>query len=225
MKLKEILTPSFRDFRRPSVPVVTVSDDSDFCSETVGRGILTEGQMEHAARRYRLGRSRSGRTIFWMIDERGIVRDGHIGDSWASLMLKAREPALLRNWHASHCLFGMHLLGMEGPVAIVESERTAVIMSELCPQCLWMAPGLLSDLTPDSLLPLGRHRITLFPPVDTAMDSYLFWREVAEESRRRFRLDVTVSTVLEDHATQEQREQCIGILGFVLAGQAHDRPP
>ena len=35
--------------------------------------------MAHAAERYRLGKSKKGKPIFWMIDERGIVRDGRIG--------------------------------------------------------------------------------------------------------------------------------------------------
>jgi hypothetical protein len=110
MKLKEILSPSFNDFKKPRKPMITVSTDSDFCREVVARGWLTEEKMHHAAARYRLGKSRSGRTIFWMIDERGICRDGHIGEAWVSQMLKAREPKLLQFWHAEHSLFGLHLL-------------------------------------------------------------------------------------------------------------------
>ena len=67
MKLKEILTPSFRDCHRGSAPVAVASDDSDFCHEAVAKGWLTKEQMRHAAMRYQLGRSRSGKTIYWMI--------------------------------------------------------------------------------------------------------------------------------------------------------------
>ena len=135
MKLKDILTPSFRMLRqelglpKPGKPVVQVSADSDFCREVVARGWLTEEQMAHAAERYRLGRSRSGRCIFWMIDEIGRVYDGFetyplplpewrgVYSSegrrieWVSAMLKAREPELLREWHTEHCLLGAHLGG------------------------------------------------------------------------------------------------------------------
>ena len=88
MRISEIMTPSFRELRqelglpRPAKAVVQVSADSDFCREVVARGWLTEEQMAHAAERYRLGRSKSGRCIFWMIDEMGRVYDGHIGNSW-----------------------------------------------------------------------------------------------------------------------------------------------
>ena len=69
MRISEILTPSFRELRqelglpRPAKAVVQVSADSDFCREVVARGWLTEEQMAHAAERYRLGRSKSGRCI------------------------------------------------------------------------------------------------------------------------------------------------------------------
>ena len=38
------------------------------------------------------------------------MHDGHIGNSWVSVMMKAREPKLLRDWHVEHCLFGLHLI-------------------------------------------------------------------------------------------------------------------
>ena len=89
MKLNEILTPSFRALRdltqksqksQKSIVELCRSNDSDFCREVVARVWLTEEQMAHAAERYRLGRSKSGRCIFWMINEMGRVYDGHIGN-------------------------------------------------------------------------------------------------------------------------------------------------
>ena len=122
MRISEIMTPSFRELRKElgiheerkgSMVELCRSNDSDFCREVVARGWLTEEQMAHAAERYRLGRSRSGRCIFWMIDETGRVYDGHIGNSWVSAMLKAREPELLKDWHTEHCLLGLHQLKNE----------------------------------------------------------------------------------------------------------------
>ena len=112
MKLKDILSPSFKDFRKPHKPIVVVSYDSDFCQEVVARQWLTEAQMQHAAEQYRLGRSRSGKTIFWMIDEIGQVLDGHIGSSWVSQMLLQRHPDLLSGIPTVHCFFGEHLVTM-----------------------------------------------------------------------------------------------------------------
>ena len=109
MKLKDILSPTVKDFQKTSKPMVVVAYDSDLCQEVVSHGWLSEEQMCHAVERYRLGKSLSGKTIYWMIDELGIVHDGHLGDTWVSKLLKAREP-LLEYWQVSHCLFGLHLL-------------------------------------------------------------------------------------------------------------------
>lgn len=129
-KLKDILSPSFKDFRTPHLPMIQPTADSDFCQEVVARGWLTAEQMEHAAMRYRLGRSRSGKTIFWMIDDMMMVRDGRIGDHWVSQMLKAREPRLLQGVHTDHCLFGLHLLGHTEITETTEISKSHTDLSD-----------------------------------------------------------------------------------------------
>ncbi len=210
---------------KPTSPMVQVSADSDFCREVVSNGWLTEEQMAHAAERYRLGKSRSGRCIFWMMDEMGIVRDGHIGDSWASLMLKAREPKLLSWWHADHCLFGQHLLMHDVchsenevmlPVAIVEKESSAVILSELYPECLWLASVYPMNFNVHSFECLQNRQVTLYPPTDETMDTFLAWEELAYQARRKYQLDVVVSDILEQHATPQQKAAMKDILEYIL---------
>ena len=80
------------------------ADDADFCQEVVAKGWLSEAQMAHAAERYRLGKSKNGKPIFWMIDERGIVRDGRIGDTWVSMIFKRRYPECGRSSGRGHRL-------------------------------------------------------------------------------------------------------------------------
>ena len=230
MRISEILTPSFRALRqelglpRPAKAVVQVSADSDFCREVVARGWLTEEQMAHAAERYRLGRSKSGRCIFWMIDEMGRVYDGHIGNSWVSAMLKAREPKLLKDWHTEHCLLGLHQLKNEKikelknktSVAVVESERSAVILSEVLPEYIWMASVYPMNLNVRTLQPLCGRRVELFPPTDETGETFLAWVEVADQARRMLQLDVSVSKVLEERATEEQKRRKIDLIGFLF---------
>lgn len=234
MKPKDVLSPTLKDFQQPIPPMVVVSTDSDFCQETVTRGWLTAEQIAHAAARYRLGKSRSGKCIFWMIDQQGIVHDGHIGNSWASTMLKNREPELLKDWHAKHCLFGQNLLmedvrsKMEDvkrtldfrpqtlDIALVESERSAVILSELFPEQLWLATCYPGNLTVENLEVLKGHHVTLFPPTDPTMSTYVTWLEVADQAHRQFALDISVSSILEDHATPEQKEACIDLVDMVF---------
>jgi len=236
MKLKDILTPSFKTLmgaihRSPNLSVVEAcrADDSDFCREVVASGCLTQEQMAHAAARYQLGKSRSGRCIFWMIDESGIVRDGHIGDSWASVMLKNREPELLKDWHVKHCLFGLHTLprltgaychpsqGEGRAVCVVEKEPSAVILSELFPDCIWLASVYPMNLNVFSFKCLQGYQVMLFPSTDETMDTYLFWLETAQQIRRSYPIDMTVSSVLEDHATPEQKAARIDLAGFIGA--------
>lgn len=227
MKLKSVLSPTLKDFQQPDTPMVVVSTDSNFCQETVARGWLTAEQMARAAARYRLGKSRSGKCIFWMIDRQGIVRDGHIGTSWASTMLKNREPELLKHWHPQHCLFGQNLL-MEDvkrtldfrpqtlDIALVERERSAVILSELFPEQLWLASCYLLNLTVENLEPLQGHHVTLFPPTDPTMTTYVTWLEVADQAHRQLGLDISVSSILEDHATPTQKETRIDLVDMLF---------
>ena len=92
-----------------SLPEISRADDSDFCQEILSQGWLSEAQLHRAAHRYRLGKSRSGKCIFWMINEIGQTVDGHIGSGWVSTMLKQRYPECSRYIRPEHCLFGLHL--------------------------------------------------------------------------------------------------------------------
>ena len=103
------------------------SADSDFCRALVANGYLSEAQMQHAALRYRLGRSRDGGVIFWQIDTTGGIFDGKImyygpdchrdhkrHPQWVSNRLKRyylKDNAdLMASIPSYHCLFGTHLL-------------------------------------------------------------------------------------------------------------------
>ena len=237
MKLNEILMPSFRDYLHPFKPMVTVEYDSDFClwatdgsRQPDGKPILTEAQMRHAAERYRLGKSKSGKTIFWMTDEQGIVRDGHLGNDWVSRQLKDREPELLRWWHPEHCLFGLHLLCHTDttdstdnterlslkPVSIVESERSAVILSEICPENIWLALAYPANLIAEVLEPLQGCETMLFPPTDPTGETFMAWLETADQARHSYGLNITVSSILEDKATPEQKSRYIDLLDFIM---------
>ena len=301
MKLRDILSPSFRDYRRPHTPLVVVATDSDFCRETVDSGVLTAEQMAHAAARYRLGKSKSGRCIFWMIDEAGKVRDGRIGNEWVSAMMEAREPVLLKECRTVHCLYGLHLVHTENnghtestdsaervitntnhtnstnikgrtdltdltesntidtrikghtestervitntnntnntnikgrtdltdhtdnnttdsrgkSVCIVDDERAAVILSELFPECLWMAAMYPLNMNVRQLEPLRGRHVVLYPHTDSTMSHYVCWLEIAETARQRLHMDVTCNRLLEDYATEEQKGREIDLVGFL----------
>ena len=52
------------------------SNESSFCRGLVAEGFLSRVQMEQAAERYRLGKSRFDWTVFWKIDISGMLREG-----------------------------------------------------------------------------------------------------------------------------------------------------
>ena len=233
MKLSELPCLSFKALRQRVVdqtpsgspysggerrPMVVPTDDSDFCHTAVESGWLTKEQMTHAAMHYRLGCSRSGRTIFWMIDEWGRVRDGRIGDAWASVMLRQRAPDLLKGIPTTHCLFGQHLLLQEPDkgVCIVESERSAVVLSERIPECIWLATMYPMNLNVTSFEPLQGRCVMLYPRTDPVGEHYLAWLELADQARRIYDISVSVNDLLEDKATPEQKEQCIDLVDFLF---------
>ena len=204
---------------RPTLFEECRSDDSDLCHELTDRYGFTPEEMHRAAERYHLGRSKSGKTIYWMIDELGIVRDGHLATSWVSQMLKSRCPSFLQDWYPHHCLFGQHQLSIVNcqlSIGIVESERSAVILSEARPELLWLAYAYPLNLTVDLFEPLQGHTITLFPRTDSNQDNYYAALEFADQVHRRYHLDFRVSSLLEDNATPAQKSAEIDLADFLF---------
>ena len=206
-----------------------MSTESVFCKAVVKCGYLTEEQMQRAAERYRLGKSRDGGVIFWQIDEEGRTRDGKImyyredchrdkshHPSWASARLKAYY-GYDGDLPVDRCLFGLHLLGVVGgAVCVVEAEKTAVIMSEVYPQYVWMAAGGLNALSAEKLRPLRDHKVVLFPDTDPDGTTYACWKAIAEEASRSFLSPVYVSPLLERQATPEQKAAKIDIVDLLF---------
>lgn len=211
------------EFWKPWLSTRTV-----FCRALVLCGYLTEEQMLRAADRYHLGRSRDGGVIFWQTDLAGIVRDGKImyyredchrdkqrHPSWVSARMKAYY-GYDGDLPVERCLFGLHLLHSAATVAVVEAEKTAVIMSEWYPQYLWLASGGLSMLTAEKLLPLRDRRVILFPDTDPDGKAFAHWQQTAREASRHTLIPIYVSPLLERHATLEQKAAKIDIVDFLF---------
>ena len=98
---------------------------------------------------------------------------------------------------------------------MVESEKTAVIMSELFPDSLWLATGGLRELSPVKLLPLRHYRVVLFPDTDEHHQAYSLWYETAQKARRDYGVHCFVSPLLERRATPEQKRRKIDLADFL----------
>ena len=208
------------DFTMPSIPMVEAcrTREFDFFQPFIDSGMMTESQMHRATERYYLGKTRNGMPIFWMIDEMMQPLDARIGNGWISQMLKKREP-LLQYWPVKHCLFGLHLAYQpsldHAPVAIVESEASAMVLSELIPECIWMAYVTIGNLDPYLLAPLEGRTVTIYPRTDPSMNTYMFFLDYAEIVRHYSNINLRIDSTLEHHATPEQKERCIDLLEFI----------
>ena len=168
-------------------------------------------------------------------------RDHDRHPQWVSNLLKRHylkdDPQLASEIKTHHCLFGTHLvtgerltvngerlsnspepitLNPEPTIAVVEAEKTAVILSAHYPEYLWLAAGGLTELTTQKLFPLRHHRIVLFPDTDPDQTAYTRWYAVAQDARRQYGLDITVSSLLERRATAEQKQRKIDLVDFLF---------
>jgi hypothetical protein len=120
---------------------------------------------------------------------------------WVHKALKQPEFELRQ------CLFGEHLLiDKTNPVAIVESEKTAVIASVYLPQFIWVAVGSLTNLNAEKCSILKGRTVTLFPD----LNGFEKWSSKAKELSHL--AIFTVSDLLERKATEAEKKQ-----GFDLA--------
>ena len=152
--------------------------------------------------------------IFWQIDEqRNIVNakrihygfDGHRNKQYPPLVMYPGNP---------QCLFGLHLLrdaSPDKPVAIVESEKSALVMSMTRPEYLWMACGSLNNFNERFLEPLRQRFVIGFPDLDSKRDkatgvsmSCALWQKTAKQLRLQG-WRIIIDTALEENATTAQR--------------------
>lgn len=205
------------NFILPSWPMVDAcrADSLDAFQPFIAAGKLSVEDMHQACDRYYLGKTKTGTPIYWMIDDMNTPLDAHIGDRWISTLLKNREP-LINAWHVQHCLFGLHLLAHAmSPIAIVESESSAIVLSALFPETIWLAYATTSHLSPDLFAPLEGHIVTIYPNTDPTLSTYLFFQDLVTLTQEYYDIDISVDSTLEDNATPDQKERCIDLLDFL----------
>ena len=173
-------------------------------------------------------------TIFWQIDRDGNIRAGKVMvyDPKTGKRIKNRQnwvhklhPDLkATEFNLSQCLFGTHLLALpenEGKtVAIVESEKTAIIASLHFPEYLWLATGSLHNLKAESLQPLAGRKVILVPdtslPNRQGQTAFDLWNEKAHHIRLTAKIDLSVSDILERIATDTEREAGYDLADYLL---------
>ena len=163
----------------------------------------------------------NGATVFWQIDTQGKVRTGKImlynpttGKRVKNLELPVYwvHKALKQpEFELRQCLFGTHLLiDKTKPVAIVESEKTAVIASVYLPQFVWVAVGSLTNLNAEKCSILKGRTVTLFPD----LNGFEKWSSKAKELSHL--ANFTVFDLLERKATEAEKKQGFDIADYLI---------
>lgn len=185
--------------------------------------------VEKAIKDYLIGTTKSGKTVFWQVDQSGNVRTGKIiaydrgrgkrrkdvPPNWVHAELK-KINRLKNDFNLKQCFFGEHLLRDDSakPAAIVEAEKTAVIASICFPQLVWLATGAKQNLKSERLTTFGKRKIILYPDAD----SFVLWQEIAQLARLGGAA-VEVSNLLETHATDEQKANGFDLADYLIEEQ------
>ena len=192
--------------------------------------VIVEGLIEQ----YRIGVTRQQDTIFFQIDVQGRCRTGKIMKydpetghrikdenvpgriTWVHSLMK-KLGRLPDDWTLTQCLFGEHLPAEypDKPVALVESEKTAIICAGLMPKFIWLATGGKSQIN-DRLLVLKGRKVVAFPDVDG-------FQEWTEKLAKYPELGIKVSTILQQNATPEDQKNHIDIADWLIRLR-HGRP-
>ena len=103
-------------------------------------------------------------------------------------------------------------------VAIVESEKTAVIMSEIIPEFIWLSCGGLQMFKPELLSPLTDHKVILFPDTDESGEAFTTWTQIAQQANKLypFKHPLRISNLLESAASLDQKQRKIDIVDFLF---------
>lgn len=188
---------------------------------------VSQTDLERLQCRYLIGSTRNGSIIYWQIDFSSNVRTGKIMQYNAATGHRVKEgnavdwvhSKLIRSGKLSddfmlqQCLFGEHQLhgdNINNVVAIVESEKSALLGSLVYPDYTWLATCGKCNLTPYRTSALANRTVILFPDVD----AYDEWKDKA---RHLFLpKKVIVSDLLQRCANDEERGRKIDIGDWLI---------
>ncbi len=162
-----------------------------------------------------------GATVFWQIDRKGKLRTGKIMLYDPSTGKRVKEPHSHINWvhkalkladfELRQCFFGEHQLIDESKiVAVVESEKTAVIASIYFPQFIWVAVGGSENLNAEKCSVLKGRTVVLFPDIKVFNKWSLKAKELSHIA------NFTVSDLLEREATKSERLEGFDLADYLI---------
>ena len=151
---------------------------------------------------YNIGTAKQNGTIFWQQDLQGNFRTGKVMYYGSNgKRLKDRNSWYLHNrvkpnFQLEQVFFGEHLVDKDKPIAMAESEKTAVMMSVYMPEYTWIAAG--------GSQMLNAFRLSRLPRLDlVCADNGQFeeWKERTKHFDRK--MDVTVDKAVSEGLIEE----------------------
>ncbi|MBV5284061.1 MAG: hypothetical protein JZU53_16685 [Paludibacter sp.] len=132
---------------------------------------------------------------------------------WFHNKLK-KSCTLPEDYNLQQSFFGEHLLTLypDKTVAIVESEKSAIVASTIIPESIGLATGQLNGLSIEKAKALKGSTIILFPD----FGSYDKWCIKADEIVLLVECKIKISTILENIATPEQRAKGLDIADYMI---------
>jgi hypothetical protein len=203
-----------------------VNDNNTFTNFLMA--LFGKERAENLVNKYHIGTTKSGEVIFYQVDLKGNVRSGKV---MKYNLIESNQTALgtdckrdkttfpnwvhsklkLENFNLNQCLFGEHLLTDNQTVAIVESEKSAIIARLYFPQFVWVACGGKEGLGNEKLKVLNGKNVILFPD----LNGFDKWNLKANEMRA-FCKSVAVSDLLEQVATDAERTSGLDLADYLL---------
>lgn len=215
------------EFVERSVRIDILSDFTDWLTT-----LFDTDTVVRLIQEYNIGVTKGNDVIYFQIDIEGRCRTGKVMKynpltgkrvkderakgriNWVHSIMKY-AGLLPQEWELTQCLFGEHLLKKypDKAVALVESEKTAVICSALMPDYIWLATGGKSQLN-ERLNVLHGRDVVAFPDVD----GYDAWCEKIKDFPA---LKISVSNLLQCNATAEDIENHIDIADWLIRWKLH----
>lgn len=182
---------------------------------------------KHLFKKYQVGTANhwEGATVFWQIDKAKKVRTGKVMLYDTESGKRIKHPHNCINWVHSilkksdyvldQCFFGEHLLldNPDLPIAIVESEKSAIIASCYLPQYLWLATGGKHGcFNEEHLKVLVGRKVVLYPD----LGAYSIWEEKAKLMNEHLGIETYIFDYLEKNASSEEIREGYDIADYLL---------
>ena len=175
---------------------------------------------------YHIGTSKKwngGATVFWQVSMNEEIRagkimlynpdNGHRVKEGYNRIAWVHSELNIENYKLEQCFFGEHLLKQypDKPVAIVESEKSALIAAAYMKNFIWLASGGINGCLNMRYPVLRGRRICLFPDSKAYDSWYTFHIRLKSEN-----FVITISDILEKNISKEQWDSGVDIADILL---------